>query len=70
LVSDLNKISSAKCGQNTLRMAPIFEDGNNKKDRPREGDLFDRSSLGASEKTKESFILDLFYPSQVYTYGY
>ena len=44
MVSDLNKISSAKCGQNTLRMAPIFEDGNNKKDRPREGDLFDRSS--------------------------
>ena len=26
-------------------MAPIFEDGNNKKDRPREDDLFDRSSL-------------------------
>ena len=27
-----------------LRMAPIFEDWNNKKDRPRENDLFDRSS--------------------------
>ena len=27
-------------------MAPIFEDGNNKKDRPREDDLFDRSSQG------------------------
>ena len=26
-------------------MAPIFEDWNNKKDRPREDDLFDRSSL-------------------------
>ena len=26
-------------------MAPIFEDGNNKKDPPREDDLFDRSSL-------------------------
>jgi hypothetical protein len=27
-------------------MAPIFEDGNNKKDPPREEDLFDRSSPG------------------------
>ena len=26
-------------------MAPIFEDGNNKKDPPREDDLFYRSSL-------------------------
>ena len=26
-------------------MAPIFEDGNNKKDRPREGDLFETRSL-------------------------
>ena len=27
-------------------MAPIFEDGNNKKDRPREGDLFETRSPG------------------------
>jgi hypothetical protein len=26
-------------------MAPIFEDGNNKKDRPREGELFETRSL-------------------------
>ena len=32
-------------------MAPIFEDGNNKKDRPREDDLFDRSSQGYSLQT-------------------
>ena len=29
-------------------MAPIFEDGNNKKDRPREGDLFETRSQAHS----------------------
>ena len=29
-------------------MAPIFEDGNNKKDRPREGDLFETRSQARS----------------------
>ena len=30
-------------------MAPIFEDGNNKKDRPREGDLFETRSPGTGD---------------------
>ena len=34
-----------------LRMVPIFEDGNNKKDRPSEDDLFDRSSHGLTSQT-------------------
>ena len=41
-------------------MAPIFEDGNSKKDRPREGDLFETRSPGTNS-TGQYYYTVIYY---------
>ena len=48
MVSDLNEISRGLDKFALLRLAPVIEAGNYLNRPPREGDVFDRSSLGDS----------------------
>lgn len=53
MVSDLNEISRGLDKFALLRLAPVFEAGNYLNRPPREGDVFDRSSLLAARHPPE-----------------